>query len=465
MAETMKGQFREHHKLSEEEYKALWQEAVFVFDTNVLLNIYRYADSTREDLFRVLEALGERIWVPHHVAKEFYANRIKIILEQRSKYEHLTQRLDSALDALRDGSLKKSAFLRLEDIEKIIGPAVEQAKQQIELQRKEHPDLLKHDPYLEKLVSVIGSKIGKEYSTEDLVKTYAEGKQRYAEERPPGYRDLKQKKEPDCYGDLVIWFQILDFAEQSNKPIIFVTDDEKEDWWHKVQGERLGARQELRREMRQRAHVEFQLKQSATFLEEISELLKLNIADSSVSDAKDVARENLEPVAYLTDEPKTGNARRLPPTELAMRYVGWEYAVKTWIRLRWGTIEIKPWNRTPIDYFVSTPLELVGISTLFAEPGETVGSIMRHVLQATALAQAELSRKQTSGYSIIVCAEDQSSAKRLGRLLENKLTNTLIPIVEVPTTVIVGAVHSTVDHNEFIQEHEFHIKDGSQNEW
>jgi hypothetical protein len=38
----MKSIFPGHYELAPNELRELWKEAVFVFDTNVLLNLYRY---------------------------------------------------------------------------------------------------------------------------------------------------------------------------------------------------------------------------------------------------------------------------------------------------------------------------------------------------------------------------------------------------------------------------------------
>jgi hypothetical protein len=38
----MKDIFRGYYKLDDDEFKQLWKKAVFIFDTNVLLNLYRY---------------------------------------------------------------------------------------------------------------------------------------------------------------------------------------------------------------------------------------------------------------------------------------------------------------------------------------------------------------------------------------------------------------------------------------
>jgi hypothetical protein len=53
----MKDEFKGFYKLDEAEFKCLWENAVFVFDTNVLLNLYRYQESTTGQLIKVIEQL------------------------------------------------------------------------------------------------------------------------------------------------------------------------------------------------------------------------------------------------------------------------------------------------------------------------------------------------------------------------------------------------------------------------
>ena len=78
----MRDLFREYYRPADEEFSRLWQEATFVFDTNVLLHLYRYTPSTRNDLLKVIEALQQRIWIPHQVGLEFSRKRIDVIVEQ-----------------------------------------------------------------------------------------------------------------------------------------------------------------------------------------------------------------------------------------------------------------------------------------------------------------------------------------------------------------------------------------------
>ena len=57
MKELFPGYFRE----DEREIKEIWDNCYFVFDANILLNLYRYSDTTRKDFLKVLEKVKERV--------------------------------------------------------------------------------------------------------------------------------------------------------------------------------------------------------------------------------------------------------------------------------------------------------------------------------------------------------------------------------------------------------------------
>ncbi len=65
---------------------------------------------------------------------------------------------------------------------------------------------------------------------EKIAEVCSTGAVRYDRKVPPGYKDVN-KPEPDRYGDLILWLQILDKAEADKTAVIFVGDDQKEDWW------------------------------------------------------------------------------------------------------------------------------------------------------------------------------------------------------------------------------------------
>ncbi|MDG6614114.1 PIN-like domain-containing protein, partial [Staphylococcus aureus] len=66
--------------------KNIWENALFVFDTNTLLNLYRYQEETKNEFLQVLDKISNRIWIPHHVALEFQRNRLIVICEQKELF-------------------------------------------------------------------------------------------------------------------------------------------------------------------------------------------------------------------------------------------------------------------------------------------------------------------------------------------------------------------------------------------
>lgn len=79
----MKNNFSEFYCLTDDELKKLWDECIFIFDANVLLNLYRYSQKTSQKLLDVLynEKIKERIWIPHQFAFEYQKNRLEVIAE------------------------------------------------------------------------------------------------------------------------------------------------------------------------------------------------------------------------------------------------------------------------------------------------------------------------------------------------------------------------------------------------
>jgi len=76
----MKDMFKQYdYNFTEQEYRHIWENALFIFDTNILLNLYRYQNSSRDEFIKILESLDDRIWIPHHVALEFKRNRLTTI--------------------------------------------------------------------------------------------------------------------------------------------------------------------------------------------------------------------------------------------------------------------------------------------------------------------------------------------------------------------------------------------------
>jgi PIN like domain len=65
---------------------------------------------------------------------------------------------------------------------------------------------------------------------------------------PPGYKDASK---PDMgVGDVIIWFTILEIGKKYKKSVVFVSLDQKADWWSQSEGSPLYPRFELVEEFR-----------------------------------------------------------------------------------------------------------------------------------------------------------------------------------------------------------------------
>jgi mannose-1-phosphate guanylyltransferase len=86
----MKKLFPEFELTDDKTTRDAWNNAIFVFDTNVLLNAHRYQKETLDQLMAVLEKVKHRIWIPYHVALEYQRARLSVIVDQRNKFREVS---------------------------------------------------------------------------------------------------------------------------------------------------------------------------------------------------------------------------------------------------------------------------------------------------------------------------------------------------------------------------------------
>lgn len=102
----MKNLFPEYYKPTVQEYDKIWNEALIVFDTNTLLDLYRYSEESSSDFISVMKFYKARLWLPYQIAWEFQRNRISTICGHIEAYHQLCAKLDDefekAFKAIRD---------------------------------------------------------------------------------------------------------------------------------------------------------------------------------------------------------------------------------------------------------------------------------------------------------------------------------------------------------------------------
>lgn len=234
-----------------ESFQVLWESnPLVIMDTNVFLNLYRYSPETTEAILSVLDSIPEeQIWIPAQVLEEYNTNKQDVIKKNHTKYKAVTREINRIMLTTENDISKqfnqytKFKFPKVNELEQTIKSSIMEIKAKCEKYEKDIRDevarntqMLQDDKintFINKLV--IHNNIGKPFSFSQLLNIYNEGEQRYKYKIPPGYMDeIKDKTDPtkrQKFGDLIMWKQILEHAKIQKSNVIFLTLDEKEDWW------------------------------------------------------------------------------------------------------------------------------------------------------------------------------------------------------------------------------------------
>jgi len=297
----MRKGFEHYYRLSKHELTTLWQNCVFVFDTNVLLDLYRYSPETKQELFSILEKLKERIWIPHHVALEFHRNRLNTVAGSFEPYRKIKSVLDRAREDILNGLSQLSSkhpFIKIETLRQRIDTALTDVIKDLDESAQQHPNQIKRaddDDIRERLTKLFEGRTGDAFEDTHLRQIVKDGEARYANKVPPGYMDQKTKEAEDKFGDLIVWKEILAFAVKQSKPIIFVTGDAKVDWWEITGSMTTGPRPELRREFQKETGQCFYMYETGNFLKRAGEMVdeKRPVKEATVKEIQAVHQERI----------------------------------------------------------------------------------------------------------------------------------------------------------------------------
>lgn len=261
----MRNIFPGYHRKSQEEINSIWEKGIIVFDANVLLNLYRYSDSTRQAMLDLISKFSNQIFLPHQSALEYNRNRYEVIVEQEKAYKEFNDKIKQIKLDLQSNN--KPPFLS-EIIGKSLDEVFEKVNVEIEANIRKYCEFLKKDPIYENIEKVFYERVTKGYAQEELEEIFKNGEERFKNKIPPGYEDERDKKDGKKYGDLVLWMQIIDLARVQKKDVLLITDERKSDWWWKIKdGRNMGPRQELIQEIKDNANVNFHMYSSEKFLE------------------------------------------------------------------------------------------------------------------------------------------------------------------------------------------------------
>lgn len=302
----MRDKFSWRLRPSDTEFNRLWKEAIFVFDTNVLLGFYRLSRSTSNDLLSLLDHLKGRIWLPFQVGNEFFEHREETIGDECNAFQEAVKSVDkwvseqSSLNWLRAQFNQAGRIVGAE-----IGPQLEkmdsyikevkktgdEIKSRIETAKNLHaPPSPDSDYILERILTLFEGRVGESYEKKRLEQLYKEAAERYKDDIPPGFKD-KDKPGNKPYNDYIIWSQLLEHAKSIPTDVIFVTGERKADWWEMIDNQIKSPHFLLRKEFREITGKEFWMYSPERFLEEAKEHLAIEVKESSIKETIAVSEE------------------------------------------------------------------------------------------------------------------------------------------------------------------------------
>lgn len=306
--------FKEWYRPTEDELSQIFKDGTIALDTNVLFALYRMGTTTREKILDALldDAVRSRIFVPHQVGLEYSRRRLQIAKEPHAAFNTVVSKVDGLKKLLAktgDQNIRDTEVQK--EISDAAAPLLDKLKAEIRRIETEHTipytDVEKSDPVLNSLENILrdSGQLGTAPSPTELEKLIEVAHDRYDRKVPPGYADKvggKAKENPE--GDYLIWHELLTRAASDSSPILFVTEDQTEDWYLKENNKTLGPRPELRAEM----PVLYHQTTLANFLKFISPHL-----------VTPLAAETIQEVERAVARPKRTNRPRLFPPAVTAR--------------------------------------------------------------------------------------------------------------------------------------------------
>lgn len=299
----LRKQFRGFISYTDEEFNEIWDNAIFIIDTNILINFYKYKSrDTTKSLLYILKDLKEnnRLWIPHQVALEYFFNYEKNMDLQNIGMKKLVDDLsglkDNAISLINKGK-SEHPYLDTENFQFYIKRMESLNKQLQKKYEKEIEKLPDSKKIKEDILELLDGIVGDPYSQEAINEIQKEGEIRYKENIPPGFKDMEDKDKQEFrtygniryqqkYGDLIIWNQIIDKAkgEENQNHIIFITEEKKCDWWEMDGRSIKRPHPQLLQEFYNKTKKFFYMYRIDNFVENAKRYLDINVTDEQIKE-------------------------------------------------------------------------------------------------------------------------------------------------------------------------------------
>ncbi len=289
---------------SDEEKDQIWDSGIFIIDTNILLNIYKYRNKDNyKNLLSILSIVKEKdkLYIPYHVGLEYYFNKDNLKDKKEKNYESLVSKYRSKINESKEKIKKDFESVEfyqrkiidhdiLDKAHRLLDNTVEEFNEFISGLKENTEDIINREHSIERLIDGI---IGEPFNDKTIEEIEKAGKTRYQKEIPPGYKDAKTKSGSrgfgqyiyeEQYGDLIIWEHLIAQSKEHGRPVIFITEDNKSDWWYEVSGKTIGADPSLIQEFFEKTNQSIQLYSLSEFVKHALEKFDIKTINNEAMD-------------------------------------------------------------------------------------------------------------------------------------------------------------------------------------
>ncbi|WP_327367614.1 PIN-like domain-containing protein [Streptomyces sp. NBC_01217] len=300
-------------------------DGIVVLDTNVLLSLYEYTPTAREQVLKALQSVQQRLWLPHQVGLEFVQNRFRIITGRKKALDDaqrsLQNKLRDAKTAIKDArSFTQDLLIKYaQDTEasreldtEMSNKAIEEllsgwsATLEAQVKRLREYDISispggQGDPVLSQVAALFGDRVAVPPDAAETRRRVEEASSyRFPNLIPPGFKDAGKGTALASSGDFLLWEETIGYMADSTKRsrLLFVSNDTKEDWYQ-PQGEGRSVSRpwpSLASELRQRTGAELRIETPGDFYRGVNRFLDAEIAEATYAEIDRAAVSTVETV-------------------------------------------------------------------------------------------------------------------------------------------------------------------------
>jgi hypothetical protein len=283
----MRSMFPGYYAPTPEWLSQLWSRALFCMDASTLLTLHRMRSDAADETVKTLLAIpGDRLWVTYQAALEYHRNVEGVLKDQADRCLKTAEPLEAGLKTFNETLEAEHRYphidaRKLAGLRRSINGTVKFLRNEAERLRAQIGGV---NPRKDQLSRIFDGKVTAAFADADLQAAHKEAAERYKQEIPPGYLDKNR------HGDFIIWKEMMKLAQDNGLPVIFVTQDVKEDWFKRVSGKTVGPRPELLEEFRRITRQDFYAYSLGRFLTEASTYnVGVTVKKATIDEARNLA--------------------------------------------------------------------------------------------------------------------------------------------------------------------------------